>query len=100
MKKQNNKFDDEAFVQTAEGIMKFYQQVCSCLEETRSLQMAYEGRGTHQRQDLTDNIDALKAIAEACNAPSDSIYAQLTKVEPHVITLNRELDKANRRKQI
>lgn len=97
MEKHDDGVNDKTLIAAAEGIIKAFQGIASQVEKTRRLQIAYEGKASFEDYELEGDVDALKAIAAACNAPSESIYAELMRVLPSMRKLRRELDKAKRR---
>lgn len=97
MDKHDDGVNDAALIESAEGIIKAFQSIASQIEKTQRLQDAYEGKCSFGGYELDGDVDALKAIAAACNAPEDSVYSQLLKVSPLVRKLLREMDKAKRR---
>lgn len=96
---RKDEVNNKALIKSAEGIFKVLQNVEQQVNKTRHLQAAYEGKCTFYDYEVEGDIDALRAIAAACNGPDNSIYAELYKVVPFVCELRNEMDKAKRRKQ-
>jgi hypothetical protein len=99
MTNHKDEANDKTLIKAGEGFIKAVQNIASQVDTTRRLQDAYEGKCTFEGHELEGEIDALKAIAARCNAPSDSIYAELLKVVSFVHELRNEVDKAKRREQ-